>query len=110
MNVSRIDVVRAWKDPEYREGLSEAERAALPANPAGLMDLADAELAGAAGGAVLAGGAGGLLQIASILSWTRGAVAPVTLPFSAHACGVRQAFRPGEMHSRSVDRRVLGVG
>ncbi len=64
MNVSRIDVVRAWKDPEYREGLSEAERAALPANPAGLMDLADAELAGAAGGAVLAGGAGGLLQIA----------------------------------------------
>ena len=56
MNVSRIDLVRAWKDPEYREGLSEAEREALPANPAGLVELADAELAGAAGGAALAAG------------------------------------------------------
>ena len=51
MKVSRIDVVRAWKDPEYREGLSEAERAALPANPAGLVELGNAELAGATGGA-----------------------------------------------------------
>jgi len=53
MNASRIDVVRAWKDLDYREGLSEAERAALPANPAGLVELADAELAGAAGGVAI---------------------------------------------------------
>ena len=50
MKGSHIDLVRAWKDPEYRDGLSEAERACLPANPAGLVELADAELAGTAGG------------------------------------------------------------
>src|SRR4051794_23240689 len=34
MSESHVDVVRAWKDSEYRAGLSEAERAALPENPA----------------------------------------------------------------------------
>jgi mersacidin/lichenicidin family type 2 lantibiotic len=29
-------IVRAWKDAEYRLGLSEAERAALPEHPARL--------------------------------------------------------------------------
>jgi mersacidin/lichenicidin family type 2 lantibiotic len=53
MNVSRIDVVRAWKDTEYREGLSEAELAALPANPAGLIELVDTELEGLSGGGVV---------------------------------------------------------
>jgi mersacidin/lichenicidin family type 2 lantibiotic len=37
-------VIRAWRDPEYRASLSEAERAALPAHPAGLIELGDAEL------------------------------------------------------------------
>ena len=27
------DIVRAWKDEEYRTGLTEAECAALPQNP-----------------------------------------------------------------------------
>lgn len=30
MSESRVDVVRAWKDAEYREGLGEDERAELP--------------------------------------------------------------------------------
>ena len=58
MNASGIDVIRAWKEPEYREGLSEAERAALPANPAGMVELADEELAGATGGVALVGAGG----------------------------------------------------
>lgn len=44
------DVIRAWKDNNYRLSLSEAERAALPANPAGLVELTDADLGVAAGG------------------------------------------------------------
>jgi mersacidin/lichenicidin family type 2 lantibiotic len=44
------DVIRAWKDPEYRLGLSEAERALLPAHPAGLITLTDAELDSVGGG------------------------------------------------------------
>jgi mersacidin/lichenicidin family type 2 lantibiotic len=41
--MSRIDVIRAWKDEAYRQSLSEAQRASLPANPAGVVELSDAE-------------------------------------------------------------------
>jgi mersacidin/lichenicidin family type 2 lantibiotic len=43
-------VIRAWKDAEYRRSLSEAEQALLPANPAGAIELGDAELEGVSGG------------------------------------------------------------
>ena len=39
-----IDIVRAWKDAEYRETLSKEERALMPNHPAGLIELTDAEL------------------------------------------------------------------
>lgn len=48
--MSKIDIVRAWKDEEYRLSLSEAERASLPANPAGAVELTDGELSTVAGG------------------------------------------------------------
>jgi mersacidin/lichenicidin family type 2 lantibiotic len=48
--MSNVDVIRAWKDEEYRLSLSDAERAALPANPAGLIELAETDLEGVAGG------------------------------------------------------------
>jgi mersacidin/lichenicidin family type 2 lantibiotic len=51
--VSHINVVRAWKDEEYRRNLSEAERAALPDNPAGLLDVVEAELQQVGGGFVV---------------------------------------------------------
>jgi mersacidin/lichenicidin family type 2 lantibiotic len=41
--MSRIDIIRAWKDEAYRRSLSEAERASLPANPAGMVELTEAE-------------------------------------------------------------------
>jgi mersacidin/lichenicidin family type 2 lantibiotic len=44
------NIVRAWKDPAYRNSLSESERAALPANPAGSIELSDADLMHVAGG------------------------------------------------------------
>lgn len=50
--MSKIDVIRAWKDEEYRASLSEAERAQLPPHPAGYVELTDAELESAAGGTV----------------------------------------------------------
>jgi mersacidin/lichenicidin family type 2 lantibiotic len=43
--MSRIDIVRAWKDAEYRRGLSAAQLAAMPANPAGMVDLTAEEAA-----------------------------------------------------------------
>ena len=51
--MSKQSIIRAWKDETYRRGLSAAERAALPENPAGRVDLDEltaAELAGVDGG------------------------------------------------------------
>ena len=49
--MSKVDVIRAWKDEEYRLSLSEAERALLPESPAGLIDVSDGDLDQVAGGA-----------------------------------------------------------
>jgi mersacidin/lichenicidin family type 2 lantibiotic len=45
-----MDIIRAWKDAEYRNSLSEAERAALPPNPAGIVELPDDDMHIARGG------------------------------------------------------------
>jgi mersacidin/lichenicidin family type 2 lantibiotic len=47
--MSQQDIIRAWKDAEYRNSLSAAERAALPDNPAGLIELTPEELGAVAG-------------------------------------------------------------
>jgi len=39
-----IDVVRVWKDPRYRHGLSACERAMISPHPSGEVDLKDAKL------------------------------------------------------------------
>jgi len=39
------NIVRAWKDETYRQSLSTEEQAMLPANPAGEIELTDAQLA-----------------------------------------------------------------
>ncbi len=45
-----VDIVRAWKDPEYRNSLTEGELAMLPSNPAGMVELSDSELEEVDGG------------------------------------------------------------
>lgn len=37
--MSNIDIIRAWKDDEYRNSLSEEQKKSLPKNPAGEMNL-----------------------------------------------------------------------
>ena len=48
--MSTLDIVRAWKDEEYCESLSDTQRASLPQNPAGVVELTDAQLSAAGGG------------------------------------------------------------
>jgi mersacidin/lichenicidin family type 2 lantibiotic len=48
--MSNQDIIRAWKDEDYRLSLSEAERALLPEHPAGLIELSGAEITGVDGG------------------------------------------------------------
>jgi len=38
-------IIQAWRDAEYAESLTEAERALLPASPVSEIDLTDVELA-----------------------------------------------------------------
>lgn len=47
--MSNTEIIRAWKDVNYRTSLSEAALAMLPANPAGTIELSDPSLRGAAG-------------------------------------------------------------
>jgi mersacidin/lichenicidin family type 2 lantibiotic len=42
-------IIRAWKDDDYRMALSDDERNALPANPAGLVEFSGADQNKAAG-------------------------------------------------------------
>jgi len=47
-----MDIIRAWKDEEYRMSLTEEQRSLLPDNPAGLagMELSDDDLEDIVGG------------------------------------------------------------
>ncbi|MBD2166734.1 mersacidin/lichenicidin family type 2 lantibiotic [Calothrix membranacea FACHB-236] len=57
--MSQQDIIRAWKDREYRESLSEEQRSNLPENPAGIAELSDETLETIAGGLMARGGDGG---------------------------------------------------
>ena len=37
--MSDLEIVRAWKDEEYRLSLSDDQRAMLPPHPAGLIEV-----------------------------------------------------------------------
>ncbi|HVF56051.1 MAG TPA: mersacidin/lichenicidin family type 2 lantibiotic [Pyrinomonadaceae bacterium] len=47
--MKKVDIIRAWKDEEYRASLTDDERASLPEHPSGAIELYDAELGEVAG-------------------------------------------------------------
>lgn len=47
--MSTNDIIRAWRDEEYRESLSQEERAQLLEHPAGVITVANYDLAGVTG-------------------------------------------------------------
>jgi mersacidin/lichenicidin family type 2 lantibiotic len=46
------NIIRAWKNENFRQQLSEQERALLPENPVGSIELTDEELGRTAGGLI----------------------------------------------------------
>lgn len=48
--LNNLSIAKAWKDDEYRQSLDEILLAALPQNPAGMIELTEGELAEVAGG------------------------------------------------------------
>lgn len=67
-------VIRAWKDKVFRDSLTDAERAMLPPNPAGLIELSDDDL----GLMAVDAAATGLICVTTIITI-------VTVTFSATA-------------------------
>ena len=53
--MSADNIIRAWKDEEFRLSLTEGQRALLPSNPAGLIELTDEALNELVAGAAEAG-------------------------------------------------------
>lgn len=49
-----IDIIRAWKDEDYLDSLSEEQRAQLPENPAGMVELLDEDMGAVVGGRMMA--------------------------------------------------------
>jgi mersacidin/lichenicidin family type 2 lantibiotic len=47
--MSRVDVVRALRDPQYRRSLSKDQLAMLPQHPAGHVQISEQALAAAGG-------------------------------------------------------------
>ncbi len=45
------EIIRAWRDADYFFDLSDAQRALLPANPVGMIELSQDALTTVAGGA-----------------------------------------------------------
>ena len=50
--MSKLDIIRAWKDEEYRESLSAADKSRVPQNPAGIIELTDPDMAEVGGGTI----------------------------------------------------------
>jgi mersacidin/lichenicidin family type 2 lantibiotic len=48
--MKKVDVVRAWRDAEYRSTLDADVRNSLPASPAGIVDINDDALRSITGG------------------------------------------------------------
>lgn len=48
--MSNSDIIRAWKDADYRASLSEEQLGLLPENPAGAIELSDEDLSSLSGG------------------------------------------------------------
>jgi mersacidin/lichenicidin family type 2 lantibiotic len=44
--MTTVETVKAWKDEDYRDALTQTEREKLPANPAGVIECGPAALGG----------------------------------------------------------------
>lgn len=79
MTTSKLALIRAWKDEDYRLSLSAGELSQLPEHPAGVIDLSDSELDGVVGASTehfqTIGCCAGLTSDRGICSWICGAQA-----------------------------------
>jgi mersacidin/lichenicidin family type 2 lantibiotic len=58
----KVNIERAWKDREYFDSLGPMEKALVPANPIGTIELTEMELEGVAGGTGTGAGCSSCVQ------------------------------------------------
>lgn len=77
--MSTFDIIRAWKDAEYRKSLSIEEQRLLPEHPAGTVELTEAELGMAVAGDALSAdpGAVPVADAGTNMDLTAGCCAPL---------------------------------
>jgi len=68
------NIIRAWRDPRYRKGLSKDEQTMIPESPVGIVELGDTALGEAVGG----------FSTASCCSWC-GACDSYSTPICTHS-------------------------
>ncbi len=82
--MSKLDIIRAWKDEEYCESLSAADRERLPQNPAGIIELTDQDLGHAEGGTIsLTLGCDSWITFCSYITFCP--IGPITITITAAA-------------------------
>jgi mersacidin/lichenicidin family type 2 lantibiotic len=42
--MSNLDIIRAWKDEEFRRNLTDEQRAQLPGHPSGAIEIEDPDI------------------------------------------------------------------
>lgn len=62
--MSKLDIIRAWKDSHYRDSLSATDLSLIPDNPAGSVSLTDCELQLVAGAETAGNNTSGCCQSA----------------------------------------------
>ena len=50
--MTSAEIIRSWKDDEFRSTLSRSRQRRLPPNPAGMVELTDEQLLGVDGGSL----------------------------------------------------------
>ena len=81
--MSKLDIIRAWKDEEYCQSLSADERLNLPQNPAGLIELDDQQLHGVEGGTLST--PAGCPTFVTFCSWLEACITIATITATAIA-------------------------
>ncbi len=81
--MSKLDIIRAWKDKNYRNSLSAEQQSSLPEHPAGEIELTSDELGDVEGGSTWTVG----VSIAITLNWCYSFVSGGTCRVGTWGCG-----------------------
>ena len=84
--MTKEQIIRAWKDEEYRAGLDPEEFALLPEHPAGVVELSEHELQQVPGAAAESFSTLACFCPGDIISWLLGCTISTSNPTLDYGC------------------------